>query len=159
MRILVHPSYQGELVNGEAASFSPYDPLDDATFYVNSQAEEILVTNPPPHSIPEEIELHEGGAVRVIGLSNQVPPDQLFMSKDQRAQLHSRAPPGPHPDSAVPWLPRMIPIRVGIDANAAARSARSLARAAAATTALSLLRFQAERRTQNSFPTWSVRAP
>ena len=89
MGILVHPSYQDELANGVAVSFSPYDPLDDATFYVNSQAEEILVTNPPAHSIPEEIELHEGGEVRVIGLSNKVPPGQLLMNKAQRAQLHT----------------------------------------------------------------------
>ena len=52
MRILVHPSYQDELVNGVAASFSPDDPLDDATFYVNSQDEEILVTNPLPTRSP-----------------------------------------------------------------------------------------------------------
>ena len=89
MGILVHASYQDELVNGVAVSFSPFDPLDEATFYVNSQAEEILVTNPPAHSLPEELLVTAGGNINVLGLSNKVAPGQLLMSKDQRAQLHS----------------------------------------------------------------------
>ncbi len=89
MGILVHPSYQDERVNGVAVSFSPFDPLDDVTFYVNSQAEEILVTNPPAHSLPEEILVTAGGNINVIGLSNKVMPGQLLMTKAQRAQLHS----------------------------------------------------------------------
>ena len=89
MGILVHPSYQDELANGVAVSFSPYDPLDEATFYVNAQAEEVLVTNPPAHSLPEEILLTAGGNINVLGLSNKVAPGQLLMTKAQRAQLHT----------------------------------------------------------------------
>ena len=59
MGILVHPSYKDEEVNGVAVSFDPFFGGDDK-YYVNSQVGEDLVTNPEPHSVPEEILLGEG---------------------------------------------------------------------------------------------------
>ena len=56
MGILVHPSYQDELVNGVAVSFDPVSGRD--LYYVNSQVGEDLVTNPEAFSIPEELLLH-----------------------------------------------------------------------------------------------------
>ena len=51
--ILVHPSYQDELVNGVAVSFDPVRGRA-GNYYVNSQVGEDLVTNPDAHSVPEE---------------------------------------------------------------------------------------------------------
>ena len=55
MGILVHPSYQDELVNGVAVSFDPIGGVSEGDYYVNSQVGEDLVTNPDAHSVPEEI--------------------------------------------------------------------------------------------------------
>ena len=86
MGVLVHPSYQDELVNGVAVSFDPIRG-GDGDYYVNSQVGEDLVTNPEAHSVPEEIVLHEDGNYAVLGTSNQVPPGQLLMSGTQMNQL------------------------------------------------------------------------
>ena len=86
MGILVHPSYQAELVNGVAVSFDPVFGLD-GEYYVNSQVGEDLVTNPEAHSVPEEILLHQYYDYIVLATSNQVPPGQLLMSNDQMDQL------------------------------------------------------------------------
>ena len=61
----MHPSYQDELVNGVAVSFDPISGRD-GKYYVNSQLGEDLVTNPEPHSVPEEILLEEGGGYTVL---------------------------------------------------------------------------------------------
>ena len=86
MGILVHPSYQDELVNGVAVSFDPFSGRD-GNYYVNSQVGEDLVTNPEPHSAPEEILLEEGGNYTVYVTSNLVKPGQLLMSGAQLGQL------------------------------------------------------------------------
>ena len=87
MGILVHPSYQDELVNGVAVSFDPFSSRDDNYYYVNSQVGEDLVTNPEPHSVPEEILLEEGGRYNVLATSNLVKPGKLLMSAAQVPQL------------------------------------------------------------------------
>ena len=87
MGILVHPSYQDELVNGVAVSFDPFSSRDDNYYYVNSQVGEDLVTNPEPHSVPEEILLEEGGRYNVLATSNLVKPGKLLMSAAQVSQL------------------------------------------------------------------------
>ena len=86
MGILVHPSYQDERVNGVAASFDPFFG-GDGKYYVNSQVGEDLVTNPEPHSAPEEILLEKGGGYSVLATSNLVKPGQLLMSNAQLSQL------------------------------------------------------------------------
>ena len=86
MGILVHPSYQDELVNGVAVSFDPFGGVD-GTYYVNSQAEENLVTNPDPHSVPEELMLYPSGSYFVLATSNLVESGQLLMTDAQVNEL------------------------------------------------------------------------
>ena len=86
MGILVHPSYQDELVNGVALSFDPTTDWE-GRYYVNSQVGEDLVTNPNELSYPEEILLNLVGPPRILGTSNQVPPGRLLMTDAQLDQL------------------------------------------------------------------------
>ena len=88
MGILVHPSYQDELVNGVAVSFDPFYGRD-GNYYVNSQVGEDLVTNPEPHSAPEEILLGEFGGYTILATSNLVEPGQLLMTEAQLDQLRA----------------------------------------------------------------------
>ena len=88
MGVLVHPSYRDELANGVAVSFDPIYGRD-GRYYVNTQVGEDLVTNPDAHSVPEEILLNPPflPPYIILGTSNQVPPGQLLMSRDQMRQL------------------------------------------------------------------------
>ena len=89
MGVLVHPNYKDELANGVAVSSDLTDPvygLDD-WYYVNTQVGEDLVTNPEPHSVPEEILLYPGGYL-VLSTSNLVEPGELLLSDGHLAQLH-----------------------------------------------------------------------
>ena len=86
MGILVHPSYQDELVNGVAVSFDPVRGLD--RYYVNSQVGEDLVTNPDAFSTPEEILLdRSSNNVIILAISNLAEPGELLMSNSQMRQL------------------------------------------------------------------------
>ena len=87
MGILVHPSYQDELVNGVAVSFDPYGDGTEEAYYVNSQLGEDLVTNPGSHSVPEELLLYPDGTYTTVATSNQVAPGELLMSDAQINQL------------------------------------------------------------------------
>ena len=87
MGILVHPSYQDELVNGVAVSFKPIQGVIGWGYYVNSQVGEDLVTNPEAHSVPEELLLYNDGSYRIVATSNQVAPGELLMSSGQIGQL------------------------------------------------------------------------
>ena len=87
MGILVHPSYQDELVNGVAVSFDPIGGGREGFYYVNSQLGEDLVTNPDAHSVPEEIRCDLWGKYEVLATSNQVAPGKLLMSDRQLGQL------------------------------------------------------------------------
>ena len=89
MGILVHPSYQDELVNGVAVSFDPIGGVREGDYYVNSQLGEDLVTNPDAHSVPEELVLYlnQDGRYRILATSNQVAPGKLLMSNVQIGQL------------------------------------------------------------------------
>ena len=87
MGILVHPSYQDELVNGVAVSFDPIGGGREGFYYVNSQVGEDLVTNPDAHSVPEEIRCDLWGKYEVLATSNQVAPGKLLMSDRQLGQL------------------------------------------------------------------------
>ena len=87
MGVLVHPSYQAELVNGVAVTFDPaYGSI--GTYYLNSQIGEDLVTNPDALSVPEEILLRQVGYT-VVDTSNQVRPGQLLMADAQLDQLRA----------------------------------------------------------------------
>ena len=86
MGILVHPSYQDELVNGVAVSFDPVTGRA-GSYYVNSQLGEDLVTNPDAHSVPEEVLLRSLNSFTILRTSNQLPPGELLMSRDQLDQL------------------------------------------------------------------------
>ena len=90
MGILVHPSYQDELVNGVAVSFDPIYGRE-GYYYVNSQVGEDLVTNPDAHSVPEELLLGPVGGMygpyTILGTSNQALPGQLLMTDAQLTQL------------------------------------------------------------------------
>ena len=91
MGILVHPSYQNEIVNGVAASFDPSPGAGDNTHYVNSQLGEDLVTNPGAYSLPEELRLGNGLAggrnYEVIETSSLLRPGTLLMSDNQIERL------------------------------------------------------------------------
>ena len=87
MGILVHPSYQDELVNGVAVSFDPIGGGREGFYYINSQLGEDLVTNPDAHSVPEEIRCDLWGKYEVLATSNQVAPGKLLMSDRQLGQL------------------------------------------------------------------------
>ena len=87
MGILVHPSYQDELVNGVAVSFDPIGGGREGFYYINSQVGEDLVTNPDAHSVPEEIRCDLWGKYEVLATSNQVAPGKLLMSNVQLGQL------------------------------------------------------------------------
>ena len=87
MGVLVHPSYQDELVNGVAVSFDPIGGVREGDYYVNSQVGEDLVTNPDAHSLPEELVLYKDGRYRILATSNQVAPGELLMSNVQIGQL------------------------------------------------------------------------
>ena len=86
MGVLVHPSYQDEMVNGVAVSFDPISNKEN-TYYVNSQVGEDLVTNPEAHSVPEEILLTETGLKTILHTSNLTEPGKLLMTDVQLEQL------------------------------------------------------------------------
>ena len=87
MGVLVHPNYSDELVNGVAASFDPIRG-QDGYYYVNSQVGEDLVTNPEPHSVPEELLLsRDTGRYFILSFSNLVEPGELLLSDAQVRQL------------------------------------------------------------------------
>ncbi len=86
MGVLVHPNYSDELANGVAVTFDPIYGTEES-YYVNTQLGEDLVTNPDPHSVPEEILLDLSGSYTTLVTSNQAPPGQLLMSDAQIDQL------------------------------------------------------------------------
>ena len=86
MGILVHPSYQDELVNGVAVSTDPTYGTE-GTYYANSQVGEDLVTNPEARSVPEELLLNADGSYIVLATSNKVAAGQLLMTDAQLQQL------------------------------------------------------------------------
>ena len=88
MGVLAHPNYSDELANGVAVSFDPVYG-SDATYYVNTQVGEDLVTNPDALSMPEEVLLKQAGGYTVVAASNQMPPGQPVMNVDQLGQLRA----------------------------------------------------------------------
>ena len=58
MAVLVHPNFDDEIANGVALTKNVYFP-DFKGFYVNVQVGELLVTNPDPNAIPDELLIME----------------------------------------------------------------------------------------------------
>ena len=88
MGVLLHPNYSDEQANGVAVSFDPVYG-SDATYCVNTQVGEDLVTNPDALAMPEEILLKQAGGYTVVAASNQMPPGQPVMNVDQLGQLRA----------------------------------------------------------------------
>ncbi len=86
MGVLVHPNFSDEKSNGVAVS---YDVVNDnaASYYINTQLGEDLVTNPEASSIPEELLLKPDGTYKILARSNQIPPDKLLLTDAQLTQL------------------------------------------------------------------------
>ena len=82
MGLLCHPNYQEEKSNGVGVSIDPiYNTAN--TFYLNTQVDEFLITNPDANSIPEEILLYEDSTQGYFLLreSNLVTPGELVMDE------------------------------------------------------------------------------
>ena len=83
MGLLCHPNYDLEKSNGVGVSL---DPLygTEGNFYLNTQIDEFLITNPDANSIPEEILLSQDPeeGYFVLRNSNLVPNGQLVMDEE-----------------------------------------------------------------------------
>ena len=88
MGVLVHPNYSDETVNGVAVSYDPIT-FQDNQYYINSQVEEDLVTNPEAASQPEQLLLSPNGSATVLSRSNLAKSNKLLMSAAQMQQLRS----------------------------------------------------------------------
>ncbi len=82
MGLLCHPNYQEEKSNGVGISLDPIYQTE-ATFYLNTQVGESLITNPDANSIPEEILLSQDPVEGyfVLRNSNLVPDGELVMDE------------------------------------------------------------------------------
>lgn len=83
MGVLVHPNFKEERANGVGVTIDPvYDT--EATYYLNTQVGEDLVTNPEGFSLPEEILLDADGTgasgYELLRRSNLVPPGEQVLS-------------------------------------------------------------------------------
>lgn len=85
MGMLCHPNYEDEKVNGVGVSADPIYNTSN-TFYLNSQVDSELITNPTVNARPEEILLNpssitEDDNFTVINYSSLAEDDSLLMSK------------------------------------------------------------------------------
>ena len=92
MGVLCHPNYSLEKANGVGVSFDPLYGSDNY-FYLNSQVDENLITNPNANSIPEEIllnrDLKDGLEFRILRYSNQTSNDSLIMNQTYLSEMRS----------------------------------------------------------------------
>ncbi len=90
MGVLVHPHFHEEEANGVGVTFDPFYGSEN-TFYINTQVEESLVTNPDDQAIAEEILLHkdkEGAdGFTLVRVSNQAIAGELVLSVDYQDEL------------------------------------------------------------------------
>jgi len=84
MGVLCHPNYSDEKVNGVGVSSDPIYHTK-GTFYLNSQLDEELITNPDTSFVPEEILLDKvsvsANDYLIIRHSNLIPIDSLLLSE------------------------------------------------------------------------------
>lgn len=90
MGVLVHPNYEGEQVNGVGVTTDPIYQTE-ATYYLNTQLGEDLVTNPDALSIPEEILLgaRPGSGYTIVRRSNLAADGAQLMTDAQLEALRS----------------------------------------------------------------------
>ena len=90
MGVLVHPHFHEEKANGVGVTFDPFYGSEN-TFYINTQVEESLVTNPDDQAIAEEILLHkdrEGAdGFTLVRVSNQAIAGELVLTVDYQDEL------------------------------------------------------------------------
>jgi hypothetical protein len=90
MGVLCHPNYSLEKANGVGVSFDPLYNTGDY-FYLNSQVNENLITNPNANSLPEEILLTKKITneleFRILRYSNQTGNDSLIMNQAYLMQM------------------------------------------------------------------------
>ncbi len=90
MGILCHPNYSNEKVNGVGVSADPIYNTDN-TFYLNSQVEGELITNPSGNSRPEVLLLNQVSSdeehYSIVQYSNLINHDSLLMSEEHISQL------------------------------------------------------------------------
>jgi len=91
MGLLCHPNYNEEKSNGVGVSIDPLYETD-STFYLNTQIDEFLITNPDANSIAEEILLSQDpvDGYTVLRYSNLVPNGVLIMDEDYLDTLRSQ---------------------------------------------------------------------
>lgn len=91
MGVLCHPNYENEKVNGVGVSGDPIFHTEN-TYYLNSQLESELITN-PGGSKPEELLLHKfitgKNGYSVVQYSSLVGKDTLLMTDEQIDLLKS----------------------------------------------------------------------
>jgi hypothetical protein len=88
MGVLVHPNFSDEKANGVGVTTDPIYQTE-ATYYVNTQLGENLVTHPEALSIPEEILLHERTGYTLVRPSNQVADGEQILSEAHLDELRT----------------------------------------------------------------------
>jgi pyruvate,water dikinase len=83
--VLVHPNFENEKSNGVAVTRNIYNFVYGG-FYVNVQRDEMLVTNPDAHTVPEEFTISKSGSrgeyeVEYIRYSNIVPDGEKILDE------------------------------------------------------------------------------
>jgi len=90
MGVLCHPNYSNEKANGVGLSIDPFYETEN-TFYLNTQLEEELVTNPTNDAIPEQILLYVSpenqGDYEIIQRSNLMDENTLIMNENYLNQI------------------------------------------------------------------------
>lgn len=90
MGLLCHLNYADEKVNGVGISADPIYNTGD-NFYLNSQLDDELITNPGNNTNPEELLLHRyptgGESYSVIQYSSLMADDSLLMSEEHLDEL------------------------------------------------------------------------
>jgi hypothetical protein len=88
MGVLVHPNFSNEKANGVAVTTDPVYQTR-ATYYLNTQLGENLVTHPEALSIPEEVLLHATAGYTLVRPSNQVADGEQILSEAHLDELRA----------------------------------------------------------------------
>ena len=88
MGVLVHPNFADEQANGVGVTTDPIYQTE-ATYYLNTQLGEDLVTNPDALSIPEEILLNATAGYTIVRPSNQLEGGEQILSDQHLDELRT----------------------------------------------------------------------